>query len=743
MGTFTETLRLLVDADTKGAVQNVEKLGAAAEREASRSQKSLDKWGNRLTSIGTGMIAFGGAALFGLGKMAMASEEANLATVKLDNTLANMPKLAGENSQQFVDLAESIQDVTAADADAIVEGQALLGTFNLTAKEIKGITPLVVDYARKFGTDIPTAAIQVGKALDGSIGALKKNGVSINEALYATDRYAAVQEALADQVGGFAEAEGKTFAGSLERLKNQLGDLSEGVGAGAVDAFGSMFGAVDAVTDRLNEFSPGVQSTIGKVATFGAVGLVAAGGLSALIGQAIKARENFSALGEGVSAISGKIGGLRGAAAIAGGALGLAGLAFALSEISANANRVDVDLDDLAASLADTTKAGREALEMQIKGAVAFGTLDDLVTKVADSNFLLADSVVDVAQGMGVEADEVDKLRGIIKDKEAADVQGRIATEDHSEAVEEGAEAMDDSAEATEDAKTALQEWADAQRAMLDPLFAFNDAILANEEAQSKVTAAELGLIAADRALAKARKEHGRSSDEATEASLALLEAQRDLDDANRDAIASAVDYEAAFADLKAGLESGTVRIGDARAAVDRWAASGRISAATATFFKGEIDKLTGAIKAVPPNKKTEITTNAVQAREGILAVDRALRGIPPLTFAQIEVAVKTKGGIPIPGGKLYHGGGIVDGPMGADVPITAQAGEGVFTRGQMAAIGAALSERKSSGGSGDSTVINVNVYPQGSVLTSRSLIDEINAGLDRGLELRQRGRVL
>ena len=221
-----------------------------------------------------------------------------------------MPKLAGESSQQFIDLADSIQDVTAADADAIVEAEALLGTFQLTAQEIKGITPLVVDYARKFGVDIPDAAVQVGKALDGQVGALKRNGVSIDEALFATDRYRAVQQALSDQVGGFAEAEGATFAGSLQRLKNELGDLAEGVGVGAVDAFSSMFGVIDGVTGRLNDLSPATQETIGKFATFASVGLIAAGGASILIGQIIKMRDNFVIAREAVASFRRGAGGL-------------------------------------------------------------------------------------------------------------------------------------------------------------------------------------------------------------------------------------------------------------------------------------------------------------------------------------------------------------------------------------------------------------------------------------------------
>src|SRR5678815_5375584 len=189
---FTEALRLVVDADTSGAVRNVKQFGDTAEKEFKRSEDSMQKWGSRLTSVGTGMVVFGVAALAGLGAMAKASEDANLSVVKLQNTIDKMPKLAGQGSKQFLDLADSIQSVTAADGDAIVEAEALLGTFQLTADEIKGVTPLVVDYARKFGIDIPDAAIQVGKALDGQVGALKRNGVSIDEVLFKTDRYRAV-----------------------------------------------------------------------------------------------------------------------------------------------------------------------------------------------------------------------------------------------------------------------------------------------------------------------------------------------------------------------------------------------------------------------------------------------------------------------------------------------------------------------------------------------------------------------
>lgn len=556
MGVITEALRLLVEADTKGAVREVEHLGDVSDRELSRSKTTLDKWGNGLTKAGAGMIGFGAVAVAGLGHAAMAFEEAHLSEVKLENTLANMPKLAGENKQQFIDLAEAIQSKTAADADAIVEGEALLGTFQLTADQIKGITPLVVDYARKFGMDIPAASVQVGKALDGSIGALKRNGVSIDEALYKTDRYAAVQQALNEQVGGFAEQEGRTFAGSLQRLKNQLGDIEEGVGRGAVDAFTTMAGSVEFVTGKLTAMSPATQSTIGKVATFSAVGLIAAGGVSTLIGQLIKMRENFSAAASAIGDTAGKLGGLKGIAGIAAGAAGIAGLAVAIDAISGGAEKLTVDLDTLAASLDDTTEKGREALEQDVRRAASAGAVDDMVRKVADGNFTLAESLVDAIEQMDIEGVKIKDLRDIIAQKKDQEVKGAAAADEHAAAVRDGADAMGEEEDATKAAEDALKDYMDTLRGTFDPLFAMSDALDKNRQAHSDLTARQMEAIAAEAEMRKQIRLHGQDSDAAREATAAWMEAQEKLTDAQQGAREAVVDLQGAAATLKSEMDN-------------------------------------------------------------------------------------------------------------------------------------------------------------------------------------------
>jgi len=613
---FSEALRLVVDADTRGAVQGIERLGATADRELSRSEKRLDQWGHKLTSLGTGMIAFGGAALVGLGALARQSEEANLAQVKLQNTIDNMPKLAGASASEFTDLAESIQKVTAADADAIVEAEALLGTFSLTADEIKGIIPLVTDYSRKFGPDMSDAAIQVGKALDGQLGALKRNGVSIDEVLFKTDRYRAVSEALSDQVGGFAEAEGKTFAGSLERMKNELGDLAEGVGGGAVDAFTTMFSAVEKVTGALDELSPGAQNTIGKIATFGAVGLVAVGAINVLVGQALQFKTSLDAMGTGLSTATTKLGGLRAAASIAAGAAGLAGLVLVAKQIADSTDDLKINIDGLSDALFSTSEKTRAGTQEFISLIDNMDRLESTFDKVLDASVPTAEQFIKTAEAAGVSADKIDDMRAKLEEKKGADINATASQSEYTEEVQEGAEALDGQTKATEDATSALKLYNDALRAQFDPLFAAVSSTHALADANSEVTAKEMELAAAIR-------DHGAESVEA-------MVAQDELTRAYEDASGAALDQEAALLGLVDMVRQQPSALDAAKAKLQQWVDQGIITQESADATAAKFDEVTTAAESIPVAVNTNVTsTGTTQTAADLNALKAKTDAIP------------------------------------------------------------------------------------------------------------------
>lgn len=440
MPTFNETLRLLIEADGRGAVRELKHVGDTAQRELDRAGKHTRDWGS--TFVRTGALVAGGAAIMGVGlfKAAMAHEEAHLAELKLQNSLKNNPRLAGASTESFLRLAQSIQSVTAADGDEVVAGMAMLGTFRVTEDELRRITPLVVDYARKFGVDLVSANAQVGKALDGSVGALKRNGVTIDEVMFKTDRFGAVMGALRGQVGGFAEREGKTFAGQMERLRNETGDVVEAIGGGVVNAIQKVMPAVRGGIDVFKGLDDATGGTVGELLTFGTVGAGTVGVLLLMSGAALKVKhvmEGFSTAFPRTAAIAGPL--LKGTLAFGGfvtvayaaldalGAFdkitsgvnlsverlqssrGLAGVRRELGELVESQRWINEETENYP-----TVEMANNALYTSI--GVLGGKYDDLADsfrKIARQSPEAAQAFIDQAVAVGVSGKELERLRRI------------------------------------------------------------------------------------------------------------------------------------------------------------------------------------------------------------------------------------------------------------------------------------------------------------------------------------------
>lgn len=297
MAGMTDSLRILITANGAQAEREFAKVGAASRKSLGMAETNAQRYSRSLTSAGVAMASFGAVALIGLGKAAQAAEEERGALLRLENSIQNMPELAGATTDAFLEQAAALQDSTRFADDMTVSAQAMLGTFHLTEQQILDLIPAVQDYAAKFGVDLVTASKQVGRAVSGSAGALTRNGIVMDEAAFAADHYGTVLSALRENAGGFAAEEGQTLSGQIEILKNNMMDLAEGVGVGATEAFSDMAGAVKFLADRFDDLDPATQSAIGQVATWGAVGLTAVGATSFLVGQLLKLGPAFQFIG--------------------------------------------------------------------------------------------------------------------------------------------------------------------------------------------------------------------------------------------------------------------------------------------------------------------------------------------------------------------------------------------------------------------------------------------------------------
>lgn len=446
---LTDSLRILITANGAQAEREFSKVGAAARTNLGHAETSAQRFGRTLTSAGVAMAAFGGVALVGLYKAAQAAQEEDLAIARLNNSIANSPELANASSQAFLDQAAALQDVTTFTDDATISAQAMLGTFHLTQREIMGLTPLVQDLAAKFDLDLNRASMLVGKAMDGNIGALQRMGVNIDEAAFATDRFGAVMTALRENAGGFARKEGRTFNGQMTILKNNLGDIAEGIGRGAVEAFNSLLGPVKSLSGAFEDLNPETQSAIGKFATFGAVGLTTAGGVSFLAGQVLTAASRFGELRAALSAANGS-------AIAAAGPWGALAVLFGL---------IATGVIDMASGLTeqelDTGAIDHMTAAMVEAGDAAEG-LSQYMSEEWDPSFfralgVSADEFAEALLSTGSEWDSfVERVTGNLP--EGADIgQWTEALEQHRERAQASAEALDAQATSARQAGLELQ----------------------------------------------------------------------------------------------------------------------------------------------------------------------------------------------------------------------------------------------------------------------------------------------
>src|SRR5690606_1170865 len=129
-----------------------------------------------IAGIGAGVTAIvGGLGLVagGLASSVKEAMDAEDAMAELNAVLQSTGGVAGVTAEMATDLANSLQNVTRFEDDAILAGESMLLTFtNIGQGVFPQATEAVLNLAQKFGS-VDQAAVQLGKALNDPI-----NGVT-------------------------------------------------------------------------------------------------------------------------------------------------------------------------------------------------------------------------------------------------------------------------------------------------------------------------------------------------------------------------------------------------------------------------------------------------------------------------------------------------------------------------------------------------------------------------------------
>jgi len=383
-----EKLQMLITADAGGAIREFKKVGNAADKDLGKATNSVDRMSSKMMSMGAGAVV--GAVALGAGLAGLAKDAADAETqqLKLTNSIKNSDQVYAGNGKALREQASAIMKVTGADDDAIVASQALLVQFGRSSDEIERLTPLAVDLSAKMGIDLETAMKAIGKSSDGSSGALKKMGISVTDLGGGASDTDNTIAALASTVGGFAEAQGKTFAGSLEIAKAKFGELRESIGAGVLDVVNPLLNIATAAGD----ISPKAGEAAGQIATIGTIGAGLVGSLSVGTGAVMKMKDNFTTMsGEGENATSklNGVGKAAGVIAAIGAAVAIYEVASALNDAAFDAAKYEAALTDLSTEVIKTgevsAKSFQKMAEASAKPADSFYDLITFSDTVAKS----------------------------------------------------------------------------------------------------------------------------------------------------------------------------------------------------------------------------------------------------------------------------------------------------------------------------------------------------------------------
>lgn len=265
--------------DVKGALRGVSDYADAA--------------GRKMRNIGAGLSAAVTTplAVFGAGAVReyLDAEEALTAVTAAVKSTGGA---AGLSVQQLSQMAAGLEDMAAVDGDDIMRNvTAPLLTFTSVAgNEFADAQVAVLNISRALGTDLQSASLMVGKALNDpvqGVGALSKSGIQFSKdqkkmiaALVETGDVAGAQgiilAELNTQFGGQANDWAESAAGQYAMLGIAVGNVRESIGEEIVPFLTPVVDKVREAVKWFGDLSPEVKQNI-----------VIFGGLAAAVGPVL------------------------------------------------------------------------------------------------------------------------------------------------------------------------------------------------------------------------------------------------------------------------------------------------------------------------------------------------------------------------------------------------------------------------------------------------------------------------
>tara|TARA_X000001382_G_scaffold123116_1_gene106606 strand:+ start:6001 stop:7755 length:1755 start_codon:yes stop_codon:yes gene_type:complete len=246
-----------------------------ASRELGKVDKGLGRLAKSAAGAAAGFFAARGL-INAFSSVIEATKEQILAEAQLNAVLKSTRGAAGLTAKELTNMAAALQKQTRFGDEAIINAQSLLLTFTKVGKDVfPDAIETVLNMSEAMGQDLQQGVIQVGKALNDpvlGVTALRRVGVQLSKQqeqqvkdFVKVGDVAAAQKIilgeLETQFGGVAKAAGETMAGSLDKMRNAIGDAQESIGTALTPTIISLTTAFTTAANATGDFFKRLKET--------------------------------------------------------------------------------------------------------------------------------------------------------------------------------------------------------------------------------------------------------------------------------------------------------------------------------------------------------------------------------------------------------------------------------------------------------------------------------------------------
>jgi hypothetical protein len=694
MSTLDVVVRYLGDATQ--AVNSAKQVEDANSRLAS----SLGKTGAALTAGVTLPIVAMGAIAF------KEFEQAGKVAAQTNAVLKSTGEVAHVSAKEVDALGTAILRKSGIDDEAVKSAENMLLTFtNVRNEQGKGndiftqATKITADLSVAMGKDMTSAAVLVGKALQDPVGgmtALKKVGVQLSQTQQQQIRdFAAVGDVasaqkvilreLQTQVGGSAEAYGKTMAGQMAIAKEEMLNAGAAIITVVAPALRVLAEVATTVAGAIQALPAPVQTALGVFLLLAAAVGPALMAISGIMRVMPLLKTGFEAASTGVTMFQTAIKAMSTSGLIALGVFGLIAVALAAVAVYIISQPSDWELAQSAAKKWGDTVIELGYLQDQQR---LFNTEARMAAEQGDLSF---------QQVLKLKAKQ-EELGGAISKAKSETQQAAAAERERQATLNSMAVATDLASAATDEGIKSLQAYATQLLAAQGGSVGYEAAQIQAEQAQTKL----------NETLAKYPPE----SIEARSAANQFEQAQLQVANA---AVKASTDQ----ATFTKGLNQDAVpSLMAMRTSLEQTAAAhGDNTGAIGV----EIEKINGYIataQGIPPEKTTVANFEDAQARARMADYKRQIDALPAEKVTQLYAGIF--------GGVAAATGGVVSRPT---ILLAGEKGpEAIVPLGRSAAGRNAMSM---SGGGGGNQTFNINIKVDPGTPPSQvgaAVVDQIRA---------------